>query len=662
MALSGSFTGSTSNKYVQPTIVWSATQSTVNNYSDVTATLKYSRTNSGYTTSGTWKGGITINGTRKSDSKYLSITQNSNTVAITVTVRVYHESDGSKSVTISADGVISAAGLTYTTCSATVTLDQIPRQAYIVSAPDFNDEEDPTITYSNPAGTAVTTLQACISLTGSTDDIAYRDLDKSGSTYTFELTEDERNVLRNATLSGSISRTVKFYVKTIIGGTTYYNNTPKTFKVIDCAPTLNPFVEDVLYRSTVLTNDPNKIIKGFNEINVSTGATAYKGASIVSQSITCGTDTIPAAEGTFINAESATFIFSATDNRGQTVSQTIPKELVDYTKLTCGIVATAPNAEGELTFNITGNYFNDTFGAVDNTLEVNYRYKVIGSEWATNDNGEEIWINTDNITIAEKVVTDTGEYQNIYIATVTVKGLNYKLGYVVQARAADAVYYEYIYAVERKLKTVPVFDWSDADFNFNVPVTMGDSVSMNGAVSMNASAHVKGGLTYDIPVCNTGYDVDTMLTSGVYYMGVNASNKPGDLNGWLTVEACDTGDYCYQTFKSYTGVQYERFRNAGAWGEWRDLGLYLRRKFFNSSNPDVLGYAYNLMTSGFDGTVNIQIGQGADVPTSYCMGQIITNGSDRCHVIIYALGIIWTNMNQGNDWLGWFKFQGTEAS
>ena len=62
MALSGAFTGTTGNQYIFPTIKWSAVQSQDGNYSDVTATLYYSRSNSGYTTSGTWSGGITIDG------------------------------------------------------------------------------------------------------------------------------------------------------------------------------------------------------------------------------------------------------------------------------------------------------------------------------------------------------------------------------------------------------------------------------------------------------------------------------------------------------------------------------------------------------------------------------------------------------------------------
>lgn len=130
MALSGSFTGTTSNQYIQPKIAWSVVQSISGNYSDVTATLTYSRTNSGFTTSGKWSGSITINGTTTSGSSgenQLYITQNSNTFAMSATTRVYHNNDGSKSITISATGSIAAASLASTSISSVVTLDTIPR-------------------------------------------------------------------------------------------------------------------------------------------------------------------------------------------------------------------------------------------------------------------------------------------------------------------------------------------------------------------------------------------------------------------------------------------------------------------------------------------------------------------------------------------------------
>lgn len=127
MALSGSINGTTSNSYIASKIVWEAKQSIEGNYSDVTAVLTYSRTNTGYTTDGTWSGGITINGVRTPYSQYISITYNSNTVAMSVSTRVYHDSDGTKKITIKADGGISGTSLTSTSLSQEITLNTIPR-------------------------------------------------------------------------------------------------------------------------------------------------------------------------------------------------------------------------------------------------------------------------------------------------------------------------------------------------------------------------------------------------------------------------------------------------------------------------------------------------------------------------------------------------------
>lgn len=147
MALSGEFYGTTNNQYVQPKIVWSAVQSVDGNYSDVTATLYYSRTNSGYQTWGTWSGSITIGAATTSGSGSITITYNSNTQAMTATTRIYHDADGSKSITISASGGIPSTSFTSTSISQTVTLDTIPRATTpVLSSSSFTMGDAITIT------------------------------------------------------------------------------------------------------------------------------------------------------------------------------------------------------------------------------------------------------------------------------------------------------------------------------------------------------------------------------------------------------------------------------------------------------------------------------------------------------------------------------------
>ena len=291
MALSGSFTGSTNNQYVQPKITWSATQDIAGNYSMVTATLTYSRTNSGYTTSGKWSGSITINGTTVSGSSgnnQIYITQNSNTKAMSATVKVPHNADGSKSVTISCTGSIPAASLQSTTCASTVTLNTIPRRATITSSPNFTDEDNPTITYSNPAGNAVAELSACISFTGAKADIAYRSIPKTDKSYQFPLTTAERDLLRNNTTGGS--RYVTFFVRTKIGNTYYYSqDTPKTFTVKEAdskKPTVTMTAK--LNNSSLPSQFAGLYIQGKSRLDINVSAEGKYSASIISYSAKIG--------------------------------------------------------------------------------------------------------------------------------------------------------------------------------------------------------------------------------------------------------------------------------------------------------------------------------------------------------------------------------------
>ena len=149
---SGKIDGTTNNEHIKSQLVWSSTPNTVGNYSDVTVTLSYSRTNSGYTTSGRFSGSITIDGTKTVDELVSSespikITQNSNTFAMRATKRVYHNAAGDKKITISATGKLSSSSLTKTYCSGDIYLDEID-----VSLPGFAGQP---IVFNNVTQTSV---------------------------------------------------------------------------------------------------------------------------------------------------------------------------------------------------------------------------------------------------------------------------------------------------------------------------------------------------------------------------------------------------------------------------------------------------------------------------------------------------------------------------
>lgn len=423
---------------------------------DNTSTISYKFRGSG-DNDGAWyyckNGYLNINGdrvwTQGSDSK---IQLYYGTVLKSGTITLKHNTDGTCSFSADGGATIYNYG-TYQTGSGSWTLPQIPRAASLTAAPNFTDEENPTITYSNPAGAAVESLQACIATAdGSATYAAYRDIPTDGTSYTFNLTDAERNALRWGTINSN-TLTVKFYVKTVIGGNTYYSTLDKILTIVNANPTITATAKDTGGYSTPLTGNNQTIIKGFNYVAVDAAATAYKGSSIKSYTITNGATVLTTNSGGFENVEDPNFVFTATDSRGNTVSKTITLGFIDYIKLTCNLKANNPTAEGEMALKISGNYFNGSFGKVSNTLNIYFRYKENDGEY-----GE--WI-----AAQEEPILSEGTYS----VDINLTGLNYQSAYTFQAKAADKIYSE-VLSVEKRVKSIPVFDWGENDFQFNVDV------------------------------------------------------------------------------------------------------------------------------------------------------------------------------------------------
>jgi len=362
------------------------------------------------------------------------------------------------------------------TSDNTYTCVNIPRGATITQAPDFNDEENPTITYSNSAGTAVSELKACISLTGAVDDIAYRNIPISGTSYTFNLTEAERNLLRNNTLNNSDTRTVSFHIKTVIDGTTFYNSKTVNFTVINCSPILNPTYSDENSVTRALTGNPLTFIKGYSHLTYNINATPQKGASIVNYWAECGKMTSDRETGTFLNIVENYLKVRARDNRNLPSEVIKQLTIIDYSDVSCSQkvemkLKEGTETEAEIILTITGNFFNQNFGSVNNYLDIDIRY--------TDDDGNM----GDWIRLSDFVPITYGD-NNSYTITSTFGGFRYDKSYKFQSRAIDklssAITSEYTANIN------PVFDWSKTDFNFNVPVkfqgeTMADMIVEEGS-------------------------------------------------------------------------------------------------------------------------------------------------------------------------------------
>ena len=323
----------TSNSYEGRCLKLSCTQT--KNIADNTSTIKWTLTSTGGSSNYYSIGPTTvkINGTTVYDKRRVDWYEYifpAKTGSTSGTITVKHTNTGSKSISVSLTTAVYVAA--ETTKSGTWTLDSIPRQATISSAPNFNDEENPKITYSNPAGSAVSSLQACISLDGSKADIAYRDISKSGTSYTFNLTDAEREVLRDACTTSN-SRTVYFYIRTTIGDNKFTSKLGKTLTIVNAAPTFTSSqlsYADTDAAVTAITQDSSLIVQNKSNLKVTyTKATAKKSATISKYTFTLNgvTKTSTSAGGTIdfgkVNSEqNLTLSVTVTDSRGNTASAT----------------------------------------------------------------------------------------------------------------------------------------------------------------------------------------------------------------------------------------------------------------------------------------------------------------------------------------------------
>jgi hypothetical protein len=336
MALSGSFTGTTNNQYIQSKITWSATQDIAGNFSTVTATLTYSRTNSGYTTEGKWSGSITINGTTTnySTSNTIVITQNSNTVAMTAKVKVPHDNDGKKSVYISCTGGMTASSISLktTSCASTITLDTIPRQATITSAPDFTDSDNPTIYFSNPANCP---MDVWLEPNPVGDHLCVRNNISNTGSYTWTLTDAEREQLRNK-CTGKTSCTIRLGLYSTVGGITYADYKDKTFTMSN-----NTATKPSVTINYTLNNDslPSKFtgmcIQGKSRLNINLTAEGKYGANITNYSVSVGERTYYLSSFTtdvITNTGDVDIVATVRDTRGFTGTASDQISVLAYSK------------------------------------------------------------------------------------------------------------------------------------------------------------------------------------------------------------------------------------------------------------------------------------------------------------------------------------------
>ena len=342
---------------------------------------------------------------------------------------------------------------------STFSVPAVPRQVLILTAPNFNDEENPTITYNNVHGSNIESLEAGISIDGLIANIYYKPVDTGSNSYTFDLSEEDREYLRKQTVNSN-TRSIWYMLKTVVDGAIYYDKVERTLSIVNANPVVTPNIYDTDANTIALTGNEKVLIRYHSDARAAINTYTQKHATLAEYYTKNGATQVSAPAHTFENVESDLFIFYSRDSRGNTTTQVLEPNMYNYVHLTCNLGDNLPDTDGNYVFDIKGQYYNGTFGATDNTLLVEYRMRA------------------DDSSFGDWTAISHTLNGNSYTATTTITGLDYRTHYVVQVRATDKL--EVATTPETQIFSKPVFSWSDKDFEFNCDVNVNGELTVNG--------------------------------------------------------------------------------------------------------------------------------------------------------------------------------------
>ena len=544
MATSGAL--STSNQYVKYKItVTQNSQNVTGNTSNVTVVVRFYRTNSGYTTYGSGTVYCKINGTTYSSSVTpdQKITE-SGIVLFTKTLNISHNSDGSKTLTVSAWITLNTP-LTSNEQSYNQVLTTIPRATIpTVSASSVALGSSVTITMPRASSSFTHTLK--YSFSGSSGVIGTGIATSKAWTVPLSLA----NSIPNAT-SGVVTITCETYNgSTRIGSktVTFTATLPDSYKPTISSVNVTEAVSGIASKFGAFVRNQSKLLVEVTAIG------SYSSSIISCISKVCG----KSYNGTSFTVdavnlcETVNIQTTVTDSRGRTATYTKTITVLEYTPPSV-ILFYANRCNQDGTLNDEGEY-----------LRIGYQYSIT----ALNN------LNDKSCTISYK---KDGDEAYTTLKSESVYGNN-SIFTTPEQFSGD-------YAYKIRIAITDYFRSSTYEIELPTAFTLVDYHSSGKGVAFGkvaespnlfdealpalfrSSALFERGITYNLPVINT--DLNNISESGFYYAGANCTNRPVNMNGYLEVFVYSTTEgYIYQRYTTYAGVTYERILRAGEWSRW----------------------------------------------------------------------------------------------
>lgn len=295
---------------------------------------------------------------------------------------ITHNNDGTKTITLSATAVISGLSMNLS-MSASVNLKKIDRIADLTSWPNFTDETNPTLKFTNPANYRID-----IGFTLYDNNRHYvadylLPIARYTSPYTIDMTNHWDEIRQAAT-------TQKVY-DAVVGISTYDSNeevigtdyVDRTLTIVNANPTFDATYQDINSTTISITGDNQKIIRNQSnlQINIS-NAEGKKYATLSSVkavingityngTLSGTTGTIPV--GTIDVSDNIEAAITLTDSRGYTTTNNIEIQVLNWELPTASIsLARQNNYYSETDIKVDANY-SSLDG--DNVITIKERHK-----------------------------------------------------------------------------------------------------------------------------------------------------------------------------------------------------------------------------------------------------------------------------------------------
>ena len=538
-SLTKTWTGA--NSWSGGKLVVSSVPNTAGNYSDVTATLYGCRLDGGRSYNNNASSFyITINGVKKTFTSGITISGTSYTKIFTATVRVYHNEDGNKSITIICGGTITGTSYNLSSVSYSLTLDKIARRSSL-TVTEVELGKVMAITIERQDDTFTDTIKwVCGNASGTI-------CEKTSQT-SLSFTPGVELAAQN-TVGESVP--IEFTLETFHGNTSLGTSSAVAVCTIPASvvPTVSAMITDALgYVSTF-----GKYIQGKSKISISISAAGAQGSSIVSYNTTV--DGKGYADASFttdeiVNSGSLPLVITVTDSRGRKAALTRTLEVYAYSVPKI-LSAKGKRCTANGTSSSTGAYLGVVFDAEVTSLDGKNR-----AAYA---------VDYKKTTASSYTSKTVSAYANNYAVS---NGLYvFPAGdeeYNIILRITDA------FGSSEKKISGPGATMFFSRLWRGLGAAIGKIAELEGVFDIGWKARFFGGLLLMAPEDET--DLNALLVPNVYRMHADRTYRNAPEEGVDAIFKV-MGDEASlrQTFSVISNTEprtYERSYAEGAWGEW----------------------------------------------------------------------------------------------